>query len=108
MRPGVQGHEIDAVARSTVTGAGYAEFPHGLGHQVGRFPHDGTALLGPLWEKYSSKPLVPLEERMVFTLEPRLDVAGYGIATVEEMVVVTHDGAEYLSTPQKELMLIRS
>lgn len=108
MRPGVAGYEIDAVARGTVTGAGYAEFPHGLGHQVGRFAHDGTALLGPQWEKYGRKPFVPLEENMVFTLEPRLDVAGRGIATVEEMVVVTGGGAEYLSTPQTDLVLIRS
>ncbi len=107
MRPGVAGHEIDAVARRTVTEAGYAEFPHGLGHQVGRFAHDGTALLGPQWEKYARKPFVPLEEKMVFTLEPRLDVAGRGIATVEEMVVVTGGGAEFLSTPQTELVLIR-
>jgi Xaa-Pro aminopeptidase len=108
MRPGVAGHAIDAVARTTITGAGYAEFPHGLGHQVGRFAHDGTALLGPQWEKYGRKPFVPLEESMVFTLEPRLEVAGRGIATVEEMVVVTARGAEFLSTPQTELVLIRS
>ncbi|HTR98125.1 MAG TPA: M24 family metallopeptidase, partial [Bacteroidota bacterium] len=43
MRPGVTGQSIDAVARSVITGAGYDEFPHGLGHQVGRFAHDGTA-----------------------------------------------------------------
>jgi Xaa-Pro aminopeptidase len=43
---------------------------------------------------------------MVFTLEPRLSVAGRGIATVEEMVIVTREGAEFLSDPQKELLLI--
>jgi Xaa-Pro aminopeptidase len=106
IRPGVQGVAVDAVARRIVTDAGYKEFPHGLGHQVGRFAHDGTALLGPAWEKYASKPFIPLEERMVFTLEPRLTVEGRGIATIEEMVVVTATGAEYLSTPQKQLRLI--
>jgi Xaa-Pro aminopeptidase len=45
---------------------------------------------------------------MVFTLEPRLSVQGYGVATIENMVVVTATGAEYLSTPQKKLLLIRS
>jgi len=106
MRPGVTGQSIDAVARSIITGAGYDEFPHGLGHQVGRFAHDGTALLGPAWEKYARKPFAPLEEGMVFTLEPRLTVAGRGVATVEEMVVVTKTGAEFLSVPQKELILV--
>jgi len=107
IRPGVPGVEVDRVARSLITGAGYAEFPHGLGHQVGRYAHDGTALLGPAWEKYASRPFVPIEEGMVFTIEPRLPVPGYGIATVEEMVVVTGDGAEFLSEPQTKLNLVR-
>ena len=45
---------------------------------------------------------------MVFTIEPRLTVPGHGIATVEEMVVVTKDGAEYLSRAQKELRYIQA
>jgi Xaa-Pro aminopeptidase len=106
LAPGVQGREVDAVAREEVVSNGYDEFPHGLGHQVGRFAHDGTALLGPAWEKYAGKPFEPVEEGMVFTLEPRLSVTGRGVVTIEEMVVVTENGSEYLSTPQKELILI--
>lgn len=106
IRPGVTGQSVDAVARELITGAGYAEYPHALGHQVGRFAHDGTAILGPAWEKYARKPFVPLEEGMVFTIEPRLTVPGYGVATVEDMVVVTKTGAEYLSGPQTRLILI--
>ena len=106
IRPGVTGQSVDAVARDLITGAGYAEYPHALGHQVGRFAHDGTAILGPAWEKYVQKPFVPLEEGMVFTIEPRLTVPGYGVATVEDMVVVTKTGAEFLSGPQTKLILI--
>ena len=47
IRPGIKATEIDAVARDIVVRNGYEEFPHGLGHQVGRFSHDGTALFGP-------------------------------------------------------------
>lgn len=106
MKPGVEGREIDAVARSIVVEAGYAEFPHALGHQVGRFAHDGTALLGPAWEKYAHKPFQKLEEGMVFTIEPRLSVPDRGTVTIEEMVVVTKDGAEWLGRPQKEIILV--
>ncbi len=106
MRPGVQGIEIDAASRSVIVDAGFEEYPHALGHQVGRFAHDGTALLGPAWEKYAQKPFQPLEEGMVFTLEPRLTVPGYGVVTIEEMVQVTTDGAAYISKPQEELYVV--
>ena len=106
MKPGVEGIVADTVARRVITAAGYEEFPHALGHQVGRFAHDGTALLAPRWEKYGRKPFVRLEEGMVFTIEPRLTVSGHGIVTVEEMVVVTKDGAKYLSRAQTTLRYI--
>mgnify|MGYP001792529361 CR=1 FL=1 len=96
----VSGWAVAGGSRASITAAGYAEFPHPLGHQVGRYAHDGTALLGPAWEKYARKPFVPIEEGMVFTIELRLTVPGFGIATVEEMVVVTSKGAEFLSRPQ--------
>jgi len=107
IKPGVQGIEIDKVAREHIVSQGYEEFPHALGHQVGRFAHDGTALLGPAWEKYARKPYKQIEEGMVFTIEPRLKVPERGIVTVEEMVVVRKGGAEFLAEPQKELILIR-
>jgi len=108
MKPGVKGIAVDTVARAIITAEGYEEFPHALGHQVGRFAHDGTALLAPQWEKYGRKPFVLLEEGMVFTIEPRLTVPGHGVVTIEEMVVVTKDGAEYLSRAQTQLRYIRA
>jgi Xaa-Pro aminopeptidase len=48
-----------------------------------------------------------LEERQVFTIEPRLTIPGYGIATVEVEVVVTKDGCEFLSPNQEELFLVK-
>jgi Xaa-Pro aminopeptidase len=106
MKPGIRGIEIDSICRKILKDNGYEEFPHALGHQVGRHAHDGTALLGPAWEKYGQKPFQPLEEGMIFTLEPRLTVPEYGVATIENMVIVTATGAEYLSKPQKNLVLI--
>lgn len=104
--PGVQGIAIDAIARDWIVSQGYEEFPHALGHQVGRFAHDGTALLGPAWPKYSRKPFQQLEEGMVFTIEPRLKVPGHGVVTLEEMVLVTTDEARYLSDAQQSLILL--
>jgi len=106
IKPGINGVEIDAVARKIVTQNGYDEFPHGLGHQVGRFSHDGTALLGPPWEKYAQKPFQKLEQNMVFTIEPRLQVPGRGTATIEEMVKISAEGAEWLTNPQKDIILV--
>jgi len=106
LKPTAKGYEIDAVARQHIVSRGYSEFPHGLGHQVGRFPHDGTAMLGPAWEKYSTKVFEPIEEGMIFTIEPRVEIPDHGIVSIEEMVVVGKDGAEFLGQPQKELILI--
>jgi Xaa-Pro aminopeptidase len=107
IRPGVEGIEVDRAAREHIVAQGYDEYPHALGHQVGRYAHDGTALLGPPWEKYARRPYEPLEEGMVFTIEPRLKVPGRGVVTIEDMVIVTRNGAEYVSDPQQTLILVR-
>jgi Xaa-Pro aminopeptidase len=107
LKPGCIGRDIDMIAREIIKKNRYDEFPHALGHQVGRFSHDGTALLGPEWEKYAQKPFQKIEENMVFTIEPRLTVPGRGVVTIEEMVLVTKTASEYLSQPQKELIVIR-
>jgi Xaa-Pro aminopeptidase len=106
IKPGAQGHMIDKIARDTITSNSYDEYPFGLGHQVGRFAHDGTALLGPAWEKYAEKPFKTLETGMVFTIEPRLTVKNHGVVSIEEMIVITENGCEWLTNPQKNLILI--
>ncbi len=107
IKPGKKGWEIDEVARSYIVNKGYEEYPHGLGHQVGRVAHDGGALLGPRWERYGNSPYLEIEENNIFTIEPRLPIKGYGIATIEEIIVVNKDGAKYLSNPQKEIYVVK-
>ena len=106
LKPGVTGIEIDTIARDYIVSCGYKEYPHALGHQVGRSTHDGSALLAPKWERYGNLPFMPLEEGQVFTIEPRLYIP-QGVVTIEEMVVITKDGAEWLSKPQTEIYLIK-
>lgn len=107
LNPGVQGVNIDAIARGRVTEAGFPEYPHGLGHQVGRHVHDGGAMLGPAWARYKNTPFLPVAEGQVFTLEPSLNVPGFGAVGVEEDTLVTPEGGKFLAKPQTELWYVR-
>jgi Xaa-Pro aminopeptidase len=107
MQAGVTGNVIDIIARDIVTGAGYPSYPYALGHQLGRVAHDGGALLGPLWEKYGDSPKQKLEDGQVFTIEPGLAVPEYGYMGLEEDVLMTKTGAEYLGKHQAEIVLLK-
>jgi Xaa-Pro aminopeptidase len=105
MKPGALGMDVDAAARKTVTDAGYPEYMYGTGHHLGRNAHDGAGILGPLWERYGDLARLPLEAGHVYTVEPGLMVEGYGYIGIEEDVLVTENGVEFLSRPQEALIL---
>jgi len=106
LRPGRTGLELDAVARSVITGAGYPEFKFATGHQLGRRAHDGGGILGPAWERYGDLPQRILEAGQVYTVEPGLEVPGYGYIGLEEDVLVTAEGGGvYLGPPQLDWIL---
>jgi Xaa-Pro aminopeptidase len=107
MKAGVTGNSIDVISREIVTDSGYPEYPYALGHQLGRVAHDGGALLGPLWEKYGDSPNQKLEVGQVYTIEPGLAVPNYGYMGLEEDVVITENGAEYFTEPQREIVLLK-
>ena len=105
MKPGVSGIEIDTIAREIIVDAGYPEFKHATGHQVGLETHDGGTVLGPAWERYGQTPFGKLEINQVFAVEPTLFLEGYGVFGVEEDVLVTEDGGVFLSNLQDKLIL---
>jgi Xaa-Pro aminopeptidase len=106
LRPGAVGHEVDGAARDRLVSAGFPEPKYALGHQLGRSAHDGGTILGPRWDRYGAASLGTVEEGNVFTLEYGAPVPGRGYVGLEEDVVVTSTGVEWLSTPQRELWLV--
>jgi len=106
LRPGRIGHEVDAIARTYVQDRGYEEYMHGLGHQVGRFAHDGGMRLAPQWELFGERCNGIVDRGNVFTIEPNVMTRSYGRVSVEENVVVESDHARFLSTPQRSLICL--
>jgi len=105
LRPGIQGWQVDAVARRFLCEAGYPEYMHALGHSVGRHVHDGGPLLGPRWARYGETPYYPIEAESVFTLELGV-MTGHGYVGLEDEVIVTSDGCAWFSCPQEEIYLL--
>jgi Xaa-Pro aminopeptidase len=105
LRPGVAGHEVDAAARRVVVAAGYPEYKHSLGHGLGRAVHDGGTRLGPRWPCYGTTTERLVEAGNVFALELGVPTEA-GFVGLEEDVLVTEQGCQFLSSCQRELFLI--
>jgi Xaa-Pro aminopeptidase len=99
VRPGPTGREVDAVARAIIDAAGHAEhFGHGLGHGVGLEVHEGPRL--------SKQGDAALATGNVVTVEPGVYVPGAVGVRIEDLVIVTDDGAEVVSSLPKDLQVI--
>lgn len=107
LRPGVPGWKVDQAARETIVAAGYPEYMHAVGHQVGRTAHDGGTILGPRWDRYGNTPDRLVESREVYTLELGVTLPGRGYVGIEEMVVVTETGCEFLSERMRAMPVVR-
>ena len=107
IKPGVEGWQVDDIARKIFEREGLEEWRFALGHQLGRACHDGGTLLGPRWERYGERPYGKVERDEVYTLEIGCSVPGYGRVNLEEDIVVTADGCEFLAPPQRELIALR-
>ena len=99
VKPGPLGREVDAVARQIIDAAGHAEhFGHGLGHGVGLEVHEGPRL--------SKQGDTPLAAGQIVTVEPGVYVPGQVGVRIEDLVAITDDGNEVLSSLPKDLKVV--
>lgn len=90
--PGVSAGRVDAAARDSIAGRGFAEFfTHLTGHHVGFRYHDPGFAIVP-------EEAAQLEPGMIITIEPGVYVRERGAgARIEDNVLVTESGHEILS-----------
>jgi Xaa-Pro aminopeptidase len=99
VRAGRDGREVDAVGRATIAEAGHGEhYGHGLGHGVGLEVHEGPTL--------SPRSKDTLAAGNVVTVEPGIYVPGRFGVRIEDLLVVTDDGCDVLSSLPKQLTVI--
>ncbi|HUH16592.1 MAG TPA: M24 family metallopeptidase, partial [Methylomirabilota bacterium] len=95
---GVDGQEIDAIARRRIEAEGVEPYGHGLGHGIGLEVHEPPSLRRT--KAYT------LEEGMVFSVEPgiyRPDETGIRI---EDIVVLEAAGPRLLTTSPREALVV--
>jgi Xaa-Pro aminopeptidase len=97
--PGVSGRDADAASRVKIEEAGFGEaYGHGMGHGVGIQIHEAPTLRPESTDT--------LEAGNVVSVEPGIYVPGVGGVRIEDLVAVTEDGAERLTTFSKELITV--
>ncbi|MGZ4234366.1 MAG: M24 family metallopeptidase, partial [Solirubrobacteraceae bacterium] len=97
--PGAEGREVDSAARSVISDAGYgAQFGHGLGHGVGLEVHEDPRL--------SRRSDDVLSVGNAVTVEPGIYLPGRFGVRIEDLVIVSEDGCEILSSISKELTVV--
>ncbi len=100
MKPGMKFCEIDKVARDIITEAGYGPyFTHRLGHCIGIEVHDAGDV--------SATNQDVVEEGMIFSCEPGIYLPGELGVRIEDLMLVTKDGAVKLNHVSKELEIIQ-
>jgi Xaa-Pro aminopeptidase len=99
VRAGADGKEVDALGRAEIDAAGHGEhYGHGLGHGVGLEVHEGPNL--------SPRSKDTLAAGNVVTVEPGIYVPGKFGVRIEDLVVVTGDGCDVLSSLPKSLTVV--
>ena len=103
VRPGTPASDIDSAARAVLARHDLAAaFGHSTGHGLGIEVHEAPRIARAR-EADPGDPTVPLQEGMVFTVEPGVYVPGVGGVRIEDDVLVTRSGCEVLTEVSREL-----
>ena len=99
VRPGVTAEQVDAAARDVLAAEGLAEvFVHRTGHGIGLSVHEEPYIV--------AGNDLPLENGMAFSVEPGIYFPGQWGARIEDIVVVTEDGALSVNNRPHELVVV--
>ena len=98
-KPGATGQDIDRATRKVIVDAGYGDnFTHRTGHGLGLQGHEPPYIV--------EGNDVPLMAGNTLTVEPGIYISGIGGVRIEDDVLITDDGAESLTTYDRELTVI--
>jgi Xaa-Pro aminopeptidase len=99
VRPGVTAEQVDAAARDVLAAEGLAEvFVHRTGHGIGLSVHEEPYIV--------AGNDLPLQEGMAFSIEPGIYFPGEWGARIEDIVVVTAEGAMSVNQQPHELVVV--
>jgi Xaa-Pro aminopeptidase len=98
LAPGVDGREVDVVARRRIEAEGVEPYGHGLGHGIGLETHEPPRLRRS--ESFT------LEPGMVFSVEPGIYLPGVTGIRIEDIVVLEASGPRLLTNSPRETLVI--
>jgi Xaa-Pro aminopeptidase len=99
VRPGVPAQDVDRAARRVIEEGGYGHaFFHRTGHGIGLDTHENPYTVEGNEEL--------LEPGMCFSIEPGIYLAGRFGVRIEDIVVVTEDGARCLHEAPRDLPVL--
>jgi Xaa-Pro aminopeptidase len=97
--PGVAAHDVDRAARTVIDRAGFGErFFHRTGHGIGLEVHEPPYII-------AGNPTL-LEPGMTFSVEPGIYLEGQFGVRIEDIVVITEEGADRLNRSTRELRTV--
>lgn len=95
---GVNGQDLDAIARHRIEAEGVEPYGHGLGHGIGLETHEPPRLR-------QSEPYT-LEAGMVFSVEPGIYLPEVTGIRIEDIVALDEAGPRLLTTSPREALVI--